>query len=179
MNKNDRPTLWTIFMTNNWNTLLTTLSIFVAFLTAFMGYLLLGDNVQNLLPAQKPSAQILAARQQRAADRLAAAEVEASWDRVVEGIHQRTGFYADPNLPIIIAACTSCHSSKLVTQNRATRPGWEAMIRWMQETQGLPDLGDKEPIILDYLAKYYAPKSTGRRAHLDLTSIEWYILELD
>jgi len=164
-------------MTNNWTTLLATLSIFVLALITFLGYLLLGDNVQSFYPIEKPSAQILAARQQRASDRLAEAEVEASWDRVVDGIHQRTGFYADPKLPVIIAACTSCHSSKLVTQNSATRDGWKAMIRWMQETQGLPDLGETEPVILDYLAKYYAPKAVGRRANLDLTQVEWYILE--
>jgi len=53
------------------------------------------------------------------------------------------------------------------------------MIRWMQETQNLPDLGEKEAPILDYLAEHYAPEDTGRRPNLDLASIEWYILELD
>jgi CxxC motif-containing protein (DUF1111 family) len=73
------------------------------------------------------------------------------------------------------ASCLACHSSKLITQNRATRDGWKKMIRWMQETQNLWDLGPNEDIILDYLAKNYAPEETGRRAQL--TDIEWYVLE--
>lgn len=104
---------------------------------------------------------------------------EDNWDLVKKGIHVRTGLKADKDLQIIIGSCTSCHSAKLITQNRATRQGWKTMIDWMQETQGLQDLGTKEPIILNYLAKYYAPEETGRRANLDLTEVEWYILKLD
>jgi hypothetical protein len=51
------------------------------------------------------------------------------------------------------------------------------MIRWMQETQGLWQLGEAEPQILDYLAANYAPQENSRRPLLDLKSIEWYILE--
>ena len=40
-------------------------------------------------------------------------------------------------------------------------------------------MGKNEPIILDYLAKYYAPKEVGRRANIDIAKVEWYILELD
>jgi hypothetical protein len=98
-------------------------------------------------------------------------------DLVVDGIHQQTGLHDDPNLNTIIGACTPCHSAQLITQNRATREGWEGMIKWMQKTQGLMQLGDAEPIILDYLAKYYAPEETGRRKNLDVAAIEWYILE--
>ena len=72
------------------------------------------------------------------------------------------------------AYCTGCHSEKLITQNRATREGWEAMIRWMQQTQNLGDLGENEMEILDYLATNYAPDRKGRRASL---KVEWYSLE--
>lgn len=85
-----------------------------------------------------------------------------------------TGLADDPNLQIIAANCTACHSAKLVTQNRATREGWRSMIRWMQKTQNLWDLGKNEDIILDYLAKNYAPENKGRRAPLE--NIEWYEL---
>lgn len=91
------------------------------------------------------------------------------------GIHLATGLIQDENVQLIIGNCTSCHSAKMVTQNRATREGWNSMIVWMQETQGLWDLGDNEPLILDYLAKHYAPKKQGRRA--PLTDIAWYDLE--
>lgn len=85
-----------------------------------------------------------------------------------------TGLADDPNIQIIAANCTACHSAKLVTQNRATREGWKSMIRWMQKTQNLWDLGKNEDIILDYLAKNYAPENKGRRAPLE--NIEWYEL---
>ena len=91
------------------------------------------------------------------------------------GIHLATGFIQDENVELVIGNCTNCHSAKMVTQNRATREGWKSMIVWMQETQGLWQLGDNEPLILDYLAKHYAPKKSGRRA--PLTDIEWYKLE--
>ena len=76
---------------------------------------------------------------------------------------------------MVIANCTPCHSSKLVIQNRATRDGWESMIQWMQETQNLWDLGTNQEIILDYLARNYAPENKGRRANLE--NIEWYELD--
>ena len=108
--------------------------------------------------------------------RSTAAEVDE--DPVKNGIHVLNGLAAGPGYETVRATCTACHSAKLVTQNRATREGWASMIKWMQETQGLWDLGPVEDEILDYLAKYYAPKETGRRPNLDVEAIEWYILEL-
>jgi len=64
--------------------------------------------------------------------------------------------------------CTACHSARLITQNRSDREGWQQMIRWMQDTQGLWPLGDAEPVILDYLAKNYGPLETGRRKPLNV-----------
>jgi CxxC motif-containing protein (DUF1111 family) len=106
---------------------------------------------------------------------VAATAPPAEDDRVVDGIHVATGLVVDSGFVQVKATCLACHSSKLITQNRADRAGWEKMIRWMQETQNLWDLGPNEGIILDYLAKHYAPQNTGRRA--PLTDIEWYVLE--
>jgi hypothetical protein len=100
---------------------------------------------------------------------------EAPLPEFENGIHLATGFKEGENLDLVIANCTSCHSAKMVTQNRATRDGWKTMIRWMQETQNLWELGDNEPLILDYLAKYYAPEKAGRRQ--PLTNVDWYELE--
>lgn len=72
----------------------------------------------------------------------------------------------DPNKAIVQAHCTSCHSAALITQNRLTRQGWLDTIRWMQDKQGLWSLGEQETAILDYLEKYYFPKTTGRRKAL-------------
>jgi len=94
---------------------------------------------------------------------------------VVDGIHVASGLVVDDGFIQVKATCLACHSAKLVTQNRATRDGWKKMIRWMQETQNLWELGDNEAVILDYLAKHYAPDEAGRRPNLP-TPI-WYVLE--
>ena len=94
---------------------------------------------------------------------------------IKDGIHTETGFIAANGLEAVINNCTNCHSAKLVTQNRMTREGWLTTIRWMQKTQNLWDLGDQESIILDYLAKNYAPENKGRRQNL--TVEEWYELK--
>ena len=72
-----------------------------------------------------------------------------------------------PGFDLVSTQCTACHSARLITQNRADRDGWLAMIRWMQETQGLWPFDEAtETAILDYLAKNYAPSALHRRAPL-------------
>lgn len=96
-------------------------------------------------------------------------------DWPTDSIHPSGLVYAE-GFPLVRCNYMTCHSAKLITQNRATRSGWESMIRWMQATQGLHDLEEHEPAILDYLALHYAPVETGRRANLDTEAIEWFIL---
>jgi len=93
---------------------------------------------------------------------------------IKEGIHQPTGLIAGNGITEVLVKCLSCHSSKLITQNRATADGWKSMIEWMYETQNLPNLGESEPIIIAYLAEHYAPTTSGRRKAL--TDIDWYEL---
>lgn len=95
---------------------------------------------------------------------------------VVDGKDVETGLLAGDGLELVKANCTACHSSALILQNRFTREGWHSKIVWMQETQGLWDLGGNEAIILDYLAANYAPQAPqGRR--IPLSGIEWYELK--
>jgi len=94
---------------------------------------------------------------------------------VRNGVDIGTGLIADEGWEMVRANCTACHSAKLITQNRQTRDGWKELIAWMQETQGLWDLGKNEELILDYLAKNYAPGDKGRRANLK--NIQWYVLK--
>lgn len=96
---------------------------------------------------------------------------------IKDGIDVATGFVAEGDYMIVRAHCTACHSSKLVLQNRATRDGWKEMIRWMQATQKLWDLGENEDKILDYLSTYYAPTEQGRRAPLKIAASDWYQIE--
>ena len=91
----------------------------------------------------------------------------------------QTGLIYAPGFDQVRAQCTVCHSAKLVTQNRATKEGWAQMIEWMQETQGLRDLGADEDRILDYLATNYAPEEKGRRKNLNIKEVKWYILNLE
>lgn len=109
-------------------------------------------------------------------EQITEAYVDANdFNSIENGIHIATGFIDDAGLQTVIANCTSCHSAKLVTQNKATKEGWLGIIRWMQETQNLQDLGNNEAIIVSYLAKNYGPDEKGRRDVL--TNIEWYDLQ--
>tara|TARA_R110002051_G_scaffold276828_1_gene338185 strand:- start:9 stop:524 length:516 start_codon:yes stop_codon:yes gene_type:complete len=95
---------------------------------------------------------------------------------LVDGKDVETGLLAGDGLELVKANCTACHSSALILQNRFTREGWHSKIEWMQETQGLWELGNNESIILDYLAANYAPEAPrGRR--VPLSGIEWYELK--
>lgn len=143
-----------------------------AFLLCFFTftYLLVGDHLDSWFVEPSIASESQSKSRQSTLD---------DDDRVVDGIHVQTGLAYGEGFDIVRGTCTACHSAKLVTQNRATREGWQQMIRWMQETQGLWDLGDNEPIVLDYLAKYYAPQETGRRANLDVAEVEWFILNLE
>lgn len=105
-------------------------------------------------------------------------KVKANTDQVIDGIHVATGLIYAEGFDLVRNTCTGCHSAQLITQNRATRSGWQSMIRWMQRTQGLWELGANEGPILDYLATHYAPEEVGRRANLDVEAIEWYVLDL-
>jgi cytochrome c1 len=100
---------------------------------------------------------------------------EVDEDLIENGIHIRTGFIDDVGLMTVVNNCTTCHSSKLVIQNRMNTDRWNATIKWMQKTQNLWELGPNQKIIVDYLVKNYPPIEKGRRA--SLTNINWYELK--
>lgn len=96
--------------------------------------------------------------------------------QIADGKDMQTGLLAGEGLAVVKTTCTACHSSDLILQNRFTREGWHEKIVWMQQTQGLWDLGESEAVILDYLAANYAPEAfRGRRQ--PLSDIEWYELK--
>ena len=94
---------------------------------------------------------------------------------IVDGIHVSTGLVEGEGLEEVVTNCTTCHSSKLIIQNRMGKEQWNATIRWMQQTQGLWELGENQEIIVDYLTTNYPVFRKGRRAVLK--DIEWYTLE--
>ena len=91
------------------------------------------------------------------------------------GIHLRTGLINAQGLMTVVGNCTSCHSSKIILQNRMTAESWNTTIKWMQETQNLWDLGENQEIIVNYLTTNYPIEDKGRRENL--SDIDWYELE--
>lgn len=71
--------------------------------------------------------------------------------QLVAGTGVETTFYS----------CTSCHSEMIVAQQGKTREGWDELLVWMVEEQGMnePTETDRN-LILDYLAEHY---NTDRR----------------
>jgi len=95
-----------------------------------------------------------------------------------DSIDLATGLAQDPNLSLVKAHCTGCHSPRLITQHRFTREEWLSKVRWMQRNHKLWDLGESEKIVLDYLAKYYAPNPTAYSRREALRNVKWYQLKL-
>ncbi len=96
-------------------------------------------------------------------------------NEIINGIHVRTGLKDGDGLMTVVANCTACHSAQLIIQNKMNKQKWNATIRWMQETQNLWQLGDKQEVIVNYLVKNYPVIDTGRREKLD--NVIWYDLK--
>ena len=80
-----------------------------------------------------------------------------------KALDEVSGFVIDDGWELTNAHCASCHSAKLVTQNRMNRSGWEDTIRLMQAEHGLWELGAAEAVIIDYLTQHYGlAKNTTR-----------------
>jgi len=64
-------------------------------------------------------------------------------------------FMAD-GVDVTYYTCTACHSEMIVVQQGKTRDGWDYLLDWMVEDQGMAEIEptDRE-IILDYLAENY------------------------
>ncbi len=96
---------------------------------------------------------------------LLVASVEAAAEEKV--IDAQTGLVIAPGWQDVRAHCGGCHSHALVTQQRADRDTWLAMIRWMQATQNLWQFQpETEQSILDYLSEQYPARRGQRRQPL-------------
>ncbi len=92
--------------------------------------------------------------------------VSSSKEHVQPDVDPQSGLVKAEGFNLVLAHCSACHSTSLITQNAMSRERWLETIRWMQETQKLWPLGDAEPMILDYLSTWYGPKKSARRAPL-------------
>lgn len=92
----------------------------------------------------------------RAPDAAPAVADAAPVDRLDPAQIDRTdvanGLVKAPGRELLLAHCTACHSTALITQNRMTRQRWDDTITWMQETQRLWPIPPADRArILDYL----------------------------
>jgi hypothetical protein len=76
-----------------------------------------------------------------------------------------TGLKMTGDWELVRNNCVSCHSAKLITQQRGTESHWLGLIRWMQKKQNLWQFEpDTEQKIISYLAQNYPPQADRRRA---------------
>ena len=84
-----------------------------------------------------------------------------------QNIDPQSGLIIDSGFAVVKKQCSVCHSPQLIIQNKASYQGWLDTLNWMQEKQGMQPLSQQtETLILNYLAKNYAPEQTGRRKSL-------------
>jgi len=56
----------------------------------------------------------------------------------------------------VAAYCSACHSLEIVMQQRQTRDGWDYLLTWMAEKQGMaPPPPETRAEILDYLTREF------------------------
>ena len=84
-----------------------------------------------------------------------------------QNIDPESGLIVDSGFTVVKKQCSLCHSPQLIIQNKASYQGWLDTLRWMQKEQGMQPLSQQtEVLILNYLAKNYAPEQVGRRRPL-------------
>lgn len=63
-----------------------------------------------------------------------------------------------PGRQTVYAACSGCHSIRMVTQQRLSRARWDRLLDWMVDKQGMPEPApETREKILNYLAEQYGP----------------------
>lgn len=62
------------------------------------------------------------------------------------------------------AYCAACHSLRLVIQQGQTREGWEYLLHWMEDEQGMTAIEEPDrTLVLDYLSKFYGTDRADAR----------------
>lgn len=118
-------------------------------------------------PSPSPRSRVRRSAAQRLGWLLAAIILGTAQAAEVPAVDPASGLVEAGDWTLVAAHCGSCHSTKLVTQNRGTRETWKSLIRWMQDSQGLWQLdAETEKRILDYLETHYGPRDAGRRRPL-------------
>ena len=78
----------------------------------------------------------------------AASRAEEAVDALPEAPGREETFYA----------CTACHGTAVIRRSRLSREGWDGLMDWMTEKQGMAPLeGEDRRVIVDYLARAFPP----------------------
>lgn len=63
---------------------------------------------------------------------------------------------AKPGVEETYAYCTPCHSERIVAQQGLTREGWDELLDWMVDEQGMAPIASPDrSTVLDYLSAHY------------------------
>lgn len=82
-------------------------------------------------------------------------------------IDKDTGLKLATGFEEVKTNCTVCHSAAFIVHQKGDRDTWDAMIKWMQKTQGLWEFDkETEDKILTYLSTNYPPEKAGRRDNI-------------
>jgi cytochrome c5 len=69
-----------------------------------------------------------------------------------------------PGREEVFHACTACHGVAVIGRSRLTREGWDELMDWMTEKQGMAPLeGEDRRVIVDYLARALPPGTQQQR----------------
>lgn len=67
------------------------------------------------------------------------------------------GLPREPGFETVSAYCSACHTLQIVMAQRQSRDGWDYLLHWMVEKQGMaPPAPDTREEILDYLSTAFA-----------------------
>ncbi|MFC5586959.1 c-type cytochrome [Nitratireductor kimnyeongensis] len=95
-----------------------------------------------------------------AMEETASAEQTASAESAKNDVQEIEGDFGRlkvaPGVDTIFYACTACHSEMIIAQQGLTREGWDEMLDWMIDEQGMDDIPEPDRNdILDYLSTHY------------------------
>ncbi|MCC5781108.1 cytochrome c family protein [Nitratireductor sp. B36] len=95
-----------------------------------------------------------AAEEAAPAEQTASAAPTEGEDQTIEGDFGR--LKVAPGVDTTFYACTACHSEMIIAQQGLTRDGWDEMLDWMVDEQGMDDIPEPDRTeILDYLSTHY------------------------
>lgn len=70
------------------------------------------------------------------------------------------GLPRTPGFETVAAWCGACHSLALVMQQNQPAEGWDRLLSWMVEVQGMPaPKADERAELVSYLAREFGPPS--------------------